>query len=161
MALHLRNLCLEVFQCVDCCQRGPGSLLQCHPLLAVNCVFFPQSLYEWTITDKMFWATAMIAALLLCLGILYSPCQAHHKFFSSPFDSTWMVALFVLVFSGLLFFQMCQTHCWCSRGGLVALEFPQGEETGSSQFWSIVGCLGSHSPGQLHGVFFLHFPGSP
>ena len=59
--------------------------------------------------DKMFWATTMIA-VLLCLGILYSPCQVHHKLFGNPFDSTWIVAVFVLVSPGIFFLQMCQMH---------------------------------------------------
>ena len=109
----------------------------------------------------MFWATAMIAVLLLHLGILYSPCQAHHKFFSNPFDSAWIVALFVLVSPGIFFLQICQMHCWHSGGGLVALEFLQGKETGSSQYWSIVSCLGPWTSGQLHGIFFLCLLGSP
>ena len=111
--------------------------------------------------DKMFQATTVIAVLLLYLGILYSPCQAHHKFLGNPFDSTQIVALFILVPPSVLFFQMYQMHCWCFGGGLVAIEFLQGEETGSSQFWSIVSSLGSRASGQLHRIFFLHLPGSP
>ena len=97
----------------------------------------------------MFQATTMIAVLLPYLGVLYSPCQVHHKFFSNPFNSTWIIALFILISPGVLFLQMCQMHHWCFRGGLVSLEFLQGEETGSSQLlencWlsGLSGSLGS------------------
>ena len=111
--------------------------------------------------DKMFWAATVIAVLLLHLGILYSLCQVHHKLFSNPFDSTWIVTLFVLVSPSILFLKMCQKHCWCFGGGLVALEFLLGEETGSSWFWSIVSSLGSRASGQLHSIFFLCLLGSP
>ena len=65
----------------------------------------------------------MIAALLLHLGILYSPCQVHHELLYNPFDSTQIIALFVLV-SPSIFLQMCQLHHWHFGGELVALEFP-------------------------------------
>ena len=123
-------------------------------------VCFPQSLYKQTIMDKMFQATIMITELLH-LGILYSPCQAHHKLFSNPFYSAWIIALLVLSSPSILFLQMCQMHCWCFGGGLVALQCLQGEETGSLQFWSIVCSLGCRASGKLHRIFFLHLPGSP
>ena len=79
--------------------------------------------------ERMFWATTMITALLLCLGIFYSPCQVHHKPFGNPFDSAWIDTLFVLISPSVFFLQMHQMHCWCFGGGLVALELLQGEET--------------------------------
>ena len=111
--------------------------------------------------DKMFQATTMVAVLLLCLGFLYSLCQAHHKLLCNPFNSTWIVALFVLISPGVFFLQMCQLHHWHFGGGLVALEFLQGEETGSSRFWGTVSNLGPRASGQLHRIFFLHLLGSP
>ena len=77
--------------------------------------------------DKMFQATTIIA-VLLCLGVLFSPCQAHHKLFSNPFDSARIITLFILITPGVLFLQMHQTHDWCFWGGLVALEFLQGKK---------------------------------
>ena len=55
--------------------------------LSFNSGFSLKVLHKQTILDKMFWATTVIAVLLLCLGILYSPCQAHHKFFSQTMNS--------------------------------------------------------------------------
>ena len=98
--------------------------------------------------------------LLLCLGVLYSPHHVHHKLFSSPFGSTQIIALFILISPSMLFLRMSQTHCWPFGGGLVALEFLQGEETGSSQFWSIVSRLGSRASGQLNRIF-SPLPGQP
>ena len=39
--------------------------------------------------------------------------------------------------------------------GLVALEFPQREETGRPRFWRSIGHLSFGATGQLYGVFFL------
>ena len=62
------------------------------PSLLFNCVFSLQSLHEQTVTDEMFWATTVIAALLLLhLGILYSPCQVHHKLFCNPINSVGII----------------------------------------------------------------------
>ena len=96
--------------------------------------------------DKMFWATTVIAVLLHHLGILYSPHLVHHKLFSNPIDSVRIIAPFVLVSSGI-FFKVCQMNSWCFWGGLVALEFLQGDETGSSWFWNIIGHLSPGAPG--------------
>ena len=125
-------------------------------------VYFPlKSLHELAIADEMFQAATMIAALLLHLGILYSPCQAHHKLFHNSFNSARIIALFFFIATGVLFLQMHQMHSWHFQDGLVALEFPQGEETGSPWFWRIIGCLSPWAPGQLHGIFFLSFSGWP
>ena len=80
--------------------------------------------------DKMFWATTVIAALLLCLGIFYNPCKVHQKLLSNPIDSFGIITPFILVSSGAFFLQECQMHGWYFWGGLVALEFLQREEAG-------------------------------
>ena len=116
------------------------------PSLPFNCGF-SLSLYERTIMDKMFWATTMIAMLLLHLGTLYSPCQAHHKLLGNPFNSTQVIALFVPISPSIFFLQICQLQRWCFGGELVALEFLQGEETGGSRFLGIVGNLGPRASG--------------
>ena len=77
------------------------------PSLPFNCGFTPQSLHKWTVMDKMFQATTVIAALL-CLGILYSPCQVHHKFLSNPNDSIRIFTSFVLISSSTFFLQVHQ-----------------------------------------------------
>ena len=109
----------------------------------------------------MFGAATMIAAFILCLGILYSPCQAHHELISDSFDSTRIIVLFVFIAPSILFPQMCQMHSWHFQDRLVALEFPQVEETGSPWFQRIIHCLSLWTPAQLHGVFFLSISGGP
>ena len=78
--------------------------------------------------DEVFQATTMIAAFLLHLDILYSPCQVHHKLFGNPFDSASIIAPIICITPGILFLQMCQMHSWHLWGQLVALEFPQREK---------------------------------
>ena len=109
----------------------------------------------------MVWATTVVAALLLCLDIFYSPHQAHHKFVSYPLNSMRIVTPFILISSGTFFFQVHQMHNWCFRGRLITLELLQREETGSSWLWGIISCLSSWASGQLHRVFLLCFAGSP
>ena len=111
--------------------------------------------------DKMFQATTVIAVLLLCLGILYSPCQAHHKFLSNPINSIGIIAPFVLVSFGTFFLQVLQMCGWCLWGGLVALELPQGEEAGRAWLWSIISHLSPRTLGKLHRIFLVHFSGHP
>ena len=96
----------------------------------------------------MFGAATMIAAFILCLGIFYSPCQVHHKLLGYSFNSTWIITLFVFITLSILFFQMRQMHGQRFRDGLVALEFPQGEETGSPWFWRIISCLSPRALGR-------------
>ena len=81
--------------------------------------------------DEMFQAATMVAVFLISLGILYCPCQAYHKVFCNSFDSAGIVTLLVFIAPGVLFFQMWKMHSRLFGDGLVALEFPQGEETGS------------------------------
>ena len=90
---------------------------------------------------KMFQASTVIKVLLLYWAILYSPCQVHP--------------------SGTFFFQVYQMHSGCFRGGLIALELQQREETSSSLFGGIIGCMSSWVLGQLHSIFLLHFVGYP
>ena len=78
--------------------------------------------------DKMFWAFTMITAFLLHLSILYSPFQAHHKLFGNPFHSARIITPFIFITPGVFFLQMHQMHSWHLWGGLVALEFLQGEK---------------------------------
>ena len=106
----------------------------------------------------MFWAATMVAALLICLGILNGPCQAYHELFCNSFDSTGIITLLVFIISSILFFQMCRMHSRLYRDGLVALEFSQGEETGSPWFGRSIGCLNPGALGQLHGVLLLRWP---
>ena len=102
--------------------------------------------------DKMFQATTVVTVLLLCLGIFYSPVQAHHKFFSYPLNSIGIMTPFILVSSGAFFFQVCQMHDWSFRGGLITLELLQREETGSSWLWDIIVCLSLWALRQLHSL---------
>ena len=131
------------------------------PSLPFNCFFSLQSLYEWAIVDEMFWAATVVAAFLIHLGILYSPCQMYHELFCNSFDSARIITLLAFIISSVLFFQMCQTHSRLLQDGLVALEFPQGEETGSPWFGRIIGHLSSGALGQVYGVFLLSFSGGP
>ena len=111
--------------------------------------------------DEMFWAAIIVAAFLIYLGILNSPCQAYHKLFCNSLNSARIVTLLVFIITGILFFLMCQIHRRLFGDGLVALEFPQGEETGSPWFGRSISCLCPGPPGQLHGVFPLSLLGGP
>ena len=75
--------------------------------------------------DEVFWAVTMVAAFLICLGILYGPCQAYHKLFCNSFDSARIVSLLVFITTGVLFLQIHQMHHGHFWDWLVALEFPQ------------------------------------
>ena len=103
----------------------------------------------------------LLAVLLLCLDILYSPCQVHHEVFSNLINSIGIIAPFVFISSGIFFLQVHQMHSWHFWGGLVALDLLKGEETGSSWFWNIIGHLSPWAPEQLYGIFLLCFSGSP
>ena len=111
--------------------------------------------------DKMFWATTVIAALLICLGILYSPYQVHHKFLSNPINSVRTITPFILVSFGIFFLQVCQMYGWCFCGVLVAFEFLQREEAGRLWLWDVISHLSPQTPGKLHKVFILYFLGHP
>ena len=138
------------------------------PFLPFNCFLFPQSPYQGAITEEMLWAATMLAVLLICLCILNSPCQAYHELFCNSFDSAGILTLLIFIVTGILFFQMCQMHSRLFWDGLVALEFPQGKETGSLWFgrsflgsgstpWSLsswllgqpLGCLNKSLPADL------------
>ena len=58
----------------------------------------------------MLHATTVIAMLLLCLGIFYSPHQVYHKFFSYPLDSVGIITPFILISYGTFFFQVHQMY---------------------------------------------------
>ena len=105
----------------------------------------------------MFQATTVITALL-CLGILYSPCQVYHKFLSNPINSVGIITPFVLISSGAFFLQVCQLHDWCFWGRLVALELLQREESG--RLLGIISCLSHWTVGKFHRIFLLSFSGS-
>ena len=88
-------------------------------------VYFPlKSSWKGNFMDEMFWAGTMVAAFLICLGVLYSTCQAYHKLLCNSMDSARIVTLLVFIATGVLFFQMHQTHSGYFQEGLVALEFP-------------------------------------
>ena len=70
----------------------------------------------------------MIAAFLLHLDVLYSPCQVHHKLFGNTFYSGGIIAPFIFITPSVFFLQMCQMHSQPFQGGLVALEFLEGEK---------------------------------
>ena len=78
--------------------------------------------------DEMFQAATMAVAFLICLGILYGPCQAYHKLFHNSFNSARIITLLVFIATSILFFQMCQMHNRLFWDGLDALEFPWGEK---------------------------------
>ena len=124
-------------------------------------VYFPQSAYEQTIADEMFWAATMIAAFLLHLGILYSPCLVLHKLFGNSFDSARIMTLFIFIAPSILFLQMHQMHSWCFWGELIALGFLQEEETGSP--WFLEDCQLSESlgPWAAHWNLLSPLPGWP
>ena len=100
--------------------------------------------------DEVVWAATMVAAFLICLGIFNSPCQAYHELFHNSFDSAGIITLLVFIVTGVLFFQMCQIHSRLFWDGLVALEFPQAEESGSPWFGRSIVCLSPGAPGQLY-----------
>ena len=126
-----------------------ASFIDTIPSLPFN-FLFPRSLYEWAIVDEMFSANIMVAAFFICLGVLNSPCQAYHELFHNSFDSARIITLLAFIITCILFFQMGQMHRRLLQDGLVALEFPQGEETGSPWFGRIISCLSS-LPSQLLG----------
>ena len=109
--------------------------------------------------DEMVWAATMVAVFFVCLGILNGLCQAYHEVFCNSFDSNRIITLLVFIVTDVIFFQMCQMHSRLFWDGLVALEFPQGEETGSPWFGRSISCLSPGAPEQLYGVFFLGFSG--
>ena len=88
----------------------------------------------------------MVVAFFICLGILNSPCQAYHELFCNSLNSAGIITPLVFIISSIFLFQMCQMHSRLFRDGLVALEFPQGEETSSPWFGRSISCL---SPGAL------------
>ena len=82
-----------------------GPFFDAIPSLPFNCVFFLK-IHKQTIMDEMFQAATMKAMFLLSLGILYSPCQAHHKLFGNPFNSAGTIASIIFITPGILFLQM-------------------------------------------------------
>ena len=96
--------------------------------------FFPLKSLPGAIMDEMFWVATMVAAFFFCLGILNSPCQVYHELFCNSFDSTRIITPLVFIITSVLLFQMHQMLTRLFQDGLVALEFPQGEETGSPWF---------------------------
>ena len=46
--------------------------------------FCPSGLHKWAIMDEMFWATTVVTAFHICLGIFHCPCQLDHELFCHP-----------------------------------------------------------------------------
>ena len=67
-------------------------------------VSFPWSLYKRAIVDEMFQAATVVAVFLICLGVLYNPCQAYHNLFHNSFNSAGIVTLLIFIIVGVLFF---------------------------------------------------------
>ena len=110
-------------------------------------VFISGNLYKWVIMDEMFRAATMVAAFLVCLGILHCPCQLDHGLLGHPLNSTGTITLWVFAIASILFLQMCQVHSRLFLEWLITLEFPQGEETSSPWLWEIISSLGSEALG--------------
>ena len=121
--------------------------------LPFNCGFSLKVFMSIQLQIKVFWATTAIAALLLCLGILYNPCQVHHRFLSNPINSTGIIVPFTLISSSTFFLQVHQLHSWHFWGGVVALEFLKREETGRPWLWGIISHPSPWTAGKLHGIF--------
>ena len=138
-----------------------GSLCWCHPSLPFNCFCLLEVFTSRQLWMKCSGVLQVVAAFLICLGILYSPCQAYHKLFCNSFNSTRIVTLLSFVIDSILFFEMLQMYSRLFQKGLVAFEFPQGEETSSPWFGRIISSLSSRASGQLYRVFILGLLGSP
>ena len=91
--------------------------------------------------DEVFGAAAMVGVLLLCLGILHSQCQVHHKLFHNPINTIRVFSFVLLLSLGTFFFQVHQMYSGHLRYRLVPFEFPQREE--NSSFWlnGVINCL--------------------
>ena len=47
--------------------------------------------------DEVLWAAAMVAAILLLLGILHGLCQVHHELFHNPINTVRVLNFFFLL----------------------------------------------------------------
>ena len=91
--------------------RGPSSLLQYHPLLSVWMGSCPWCLHQWELTDKMFWAAAMIAVFLILLRFLHCLGQAHYKLLCHALDSIGVISLGTFFFVSTILFQVHHLYC--------------------------------------------------
>ena len=92
-------------------------------------VSFSGSFYKWGIADEMFWAATVVAPFLICLGVS-QPYQTNHELLCYPFDSTGDCHSLDPHLADISS-SKCAKCTASFPGGLVTLEFPQGEETSS------------------------------
>ena len=74
------------------------------PSFPFNCFLSLEVFTSRQFQMKMFWATTMVAAFLVCLGVFHCPCQLNHELLSHPLDSTGVITLWVLTITSILFF---------------------------------------------------------
>ena len=111
------------------------------PSLQFNCIFSLEVLTSGQLQINCSGQAAMIAALLLHLGILHCPLKVHHELFGNPVNTVRVLNFLFLLPLGAFLFQVHQAHSGCFRYWLVPFELPQGEETSSFWFSSVINCL--------------------
>ena len=110
--------------------------------------------------NKMFRATAVIAALFIHLGIFYCSGQLNHEFFIHSFNTIRVITFWILaIFSA--FFQLCQSYSGFLGELLAALQFPQGEETSGPLLGGAICRWNPWAARQFNRVFFFNLPGGP
>ena len=101
------------------------------PAFPFNCFLSLSVFHKWAITDEMFRAAAMVAVLLIHLGILNCSSKSYHEFLHYSLESIRVITLLGFAIISIFFFQLCQTYSRFPGRRLVALKFPQGKEAGS------------------------------
>ena len=72
--------------------------------LPFNCFFCLEVFTSGQLQMKMFQAATVVTAFLICLNVLYIPCQMYHELFCNSFNSARIVTLLVFIIAGVLFF---------------------------------------------------------
>ena len=159
-----RSLHLGALHGIGCCQRGPWAPFMsmpsppCHltvsfpwkSLQADNCGWNVLGCYSGSSISTSAWASfttlpkwttnsSVTPSILLGLSLSWSSSLPVHP----------------------LLLNVPNVQQAFFRRGLVALEFPQGEETSSPWFGRIIGSLSSGASGQLYRVFLLGLAGGP
>ena len=78
--------------------------------------------------DEMFRATAMVAALLICLGVLNHSSELYHEFFHYSLESIRVITIWALTIISIFFFQLCHTYSRFLKGGWLPLSFLRGKK---------------------------------
>ena len=80
------------------------------PSFPFNCFFTLEVFTSQAIADEMFWAATVVAAFLICLSILSTPCQMNHKLLCYPLDSARIITLLIFIITSASFSSKC-TKC--------------------------------------------------